>query len=82
VPNPDRSALNGNNKPATINFLFMVFLNLFVYIGFSSGHPFKRPLYTNTPATVILVASFLVATGLFFFTEHLHFLQLEPIGQH
>lgn len=80
APNPDRSSLNGNNKTATINFLSMFLVSIFVYIALSGSRPFKKSIFTNGPVAVMLAISFSMITCFFFLSDHLHFLQIEPIG--
>jgi magnesium-transporting ATPase (P-type) len=80
VPNHNRSNLNGNTKLATITYLSIFLINLLVYISLISSRPFKKPLHTNKPAVLLLSILFCMITVFYFFTEHLGFLQLEPIG--
>jgi hypothetical protein len=58
----------------------MFLISIIVYISFASSRPFKKPLYTNKPAVILLFICFCMATVFHFFTKELHFLQLEPIG--
>lgn len=81
-PNPNRNTINGDNKSATITFLTTLMVSMFLFIGFASSHPFKKPLYANTPATIFLIFGFIMTTFLYFFTQKLSALQIKPIAMH
>jgi protein-S-isoprenylcysteine O-methyltransferase Ste14 len=58
----------------------MFLISWFICISFVGARPFKKTLFHNRPLMIVLIIDIIFITAAFFFSEHLHFLQLEPIA--
>ena len=86
-PNTDHKTIKfpdgwyGETQSSTVNFITSIIVFALLPLAIYRSSPWKLPIWTNLPVTIVVIGNILLILPISFFTSNLGFFGLKPIGR-
>ena len=71
----------GETQSSTVNFITSIITFALLPIAIYRSSPWKLPIWTNLPVTIVVIVNILLILPISYFTSDLGFFGLKPIGR-